>query len=270
MSEYIELEGLSGSSSEESVFNSNQGVRRRPGYISVPINSSSSSLSSSGSQSKPPFIPRTGVATATWSAGGPSLEIAAGQAGLGISQIINPSTPSTSSGNIWIRGNPVTGNDLVASGDLEAYEKAYAEAIEKAKQEKLKTAGKIIAQSFKQVSRQHQQKPYNRPIQTGVVLPFSNNIGPGNSIQTPQTNADAIAAEHDHRYENKENIPDADLHAIADFGYEAVYGNNPVSQNQAIIGATGLAIKTGVERVVGHQLYPRKYATYSSSWSSPV
>jgi hypothetical protein len=67
MSEYIELSTITPSSSEESVFNqpsTSTGVRRRGGYVSIPINSSNSSISSAGSDSKlrVPNTPRVGGA----------------------------------------------------------------------------------------------------------------------------------------------------------------------------------------------------------------
>lgn len=92
----------------------------------------------------------------------------------------------------------------------------------------------------------------------GLVLPFSNNIGPGNDIKPPRTNADAIAADHDIAYglsKDNKHIFDADKKAIGDFAYETIYGSNPVSKLQAGIGSVGLSIKHAVEKGTGGVIY---------------
>ena len=45
----------------------------------------------------------------------------------------------------------------------------------------------------------------------------------------------------------------ADKEAISHFVHEAINGQDPVSQAQAALGAVGLGIKHGVEKVIGVQ-----------------
>lgn len=95
----------------------------------------------------------------------------------------------------------------------------------------------------------------------GLVLPFSNNIGPGNSIQEPLNAADAIAEAHDISYAKAKKDSDvlqADKQAISEFAYEAVQGKDPVSRFQAAIGAVGLGIKHGVESLSGKVIYGKQ------------
>lgn len=100
-------------------------------------------------------------------------------------------------------------------------------------------------------------------IQQGLVLPFSNNIGPGNTIQEAKTGSDLIAQGHDIHYSEAKSdfdIQRADTEAIGQFIQEATHSKNPISQTQAVIGAVGLAGKQLVEKLTGKVQYG-KYAS---------
>lgn len=103
-----------------------------------------------------------------------------------------------------------------------------------------------------------------REVKSGITLPFSNNIGPGNSIQPARTASDAVAQGHDLHYEHAKTDSDvlsADKEAISQFAYQAVSGTDPVSQLQGALGAVGLGIKHGFESLTGKVLYGN-YAFY--------
>lgn len=107
-------------------------------------------------------------------------------------------------------------------------------------------------------SKSTKNLPSDTGTKPGIVLPFSNNIGPGNTIQEPASLADAIAAEHDRAYSVSKTAADvykADTKAIGDFAYEAIYGSNPVSQLQAGVGSVGLSVKHAAEKSLGKVLY---------------
>ena len=89
----------------------------------------------------------------------------------------------------------------------------------------------------------------------GLVLPFSNNIGPGNTPQKPKTDADNIALHHDLHYSQPGNVQEADKEAISHFVHEAIHGSDPTSQVQAAIGAIGLGAKHIAEKIYGGTLY---------------
>ncbi|GBM79726.1 hypothetical protein AVEN_217690-1, partial [Araneus ventricosus] len=93
---------------------------------------------------------------------------------------------------------------------------------------------------------------------SGAVLPFSNNIGPGNSIQPARTAADAIAQGHDLHYQDAKKPTDvlsADREAIGQFVQQAVSDKDPVSQLQGVIGAVGLGAKHLAESLTGKVFY---------------
>lgn len=105
----------------------------------------------------------------------------------------------------------------------------------------------------------HKSDPYyNIPKQSGLVLPFSNNIGPQNTITESKNNADTVAQGHDLHYQeakSEQDILDADKEGISHFVYTALTDNNPISSYQAAIGAIGLGLKTSVERQLGKVIY---------------
>ena len=111
---------------------------------------------------------------------------------------------------------------------------------------------------------------YKLPNQgaSGHTLPFSQNIGPGNSLGDPRSKADEIALGHDLHYQDAksdQHIYEADKEAISHFVHEAITGDNPVSNLQAAIGAVGLGVKHGVEKVTG-VLYGNPSSVSGKSW----
>lgn len=117
-----------------------------------------------------------------------------------------------------------------------------------------KESKKQFPQHWKLVNPRAGQKR----VQSGIVLPFSNNIGPGNTIQHPRTAADAIAQGHDLHYQDAKEPSDvlsADREAIGQFIHQAVKDPDPVSQLQGVIGAVGLAAKHLGESLAGKVLY---------------
>lgn len=101
-----------------------------------------------------------------------------------------------------------------------------------------------------------------QPVTYGKTLPFSNNIGPGNSIQPALTNADLVAQGHDLHYQlakKDSDVLSADREAISQFAHEAVSGSDPISQLQAGAGAIGLGIKHIAESALGKVIYGGKF-----------
>lgn len=117
----------------------------------------------------------------------------------------------------------------------------------------------------KKSAERYYNRPHSatsRPQNPGLVLPFSNNIGPGNSIQPARTASDFIAQGHDLHYQDAKKPSDvlsADREAIGQFAQEAVSGSDPVSQLQALAGAAGLGAKHLVESLSGKVLYGNYY-----------
>lgn len=92
----------------------------------------------------------------------------------------------------------------------------------------------------------------------GWVLPFSNNIGPGNEIQGALNEADKVAQGHDLHYKyakTDEDITEADKEAIQHFIAVALKSQNPIEQFHAVIGAGGLTAKRILEYIRGHPVY---------------
>lgn len=100
----------------------------------------------------------------------------------------------------------------------------------------------------------------------GLTLPFSNNIGPGNSIQPARTRADFIAQGHDLHYQDAKKASDvlsADREAIGQFAQEAISGTDPISKLQALAGAAGLGAKHLAESLTGKVFYGNYVFTLS-------
>ncbi|KAL3268470.1 hypothetical protein HHI36_007581 [Cryptolaemus montrouzieri] len=92
------------------------------------------------------------------------------------------------------------------------------------------------------------------------IIPFSNNIGPGNEPKPGRNRADTITLEHDLSYgtaTSNKDIHQADKTAISQFAHEAIYGNDPISQLQAGIGSIGLGAKHTVEKATGTIIYDK-------------
>ena len=103
-------------------------------------------------------------------------------------------------------------------------------------------------------------------IKPGLTLPFSKNIGPGNTIQRPLTRSDAIAAGHDLHYQYAKKDSDvlsADREAISHFAHEVVNPEHPISQIQAGIGFIGLGAKHAGEYLSGKVYYGKYVFTLS-------
>lgn len=117
---------------------------------------------------------------------------------------------------------------------------------------------------------------FNRDTENrGFVLPFDKYIGPGNSVNRgdPESEADAIAQEHDLRYFDaqyryshgeideataEKEISDSDIDAINKFGQSGTFTST--------LGHDGLQFKHLGEKVIGQQ-YPRFTKTKDSSIS---
>lgn len=252
MSEYIPLNtlGSSASSSETSLFNqpsTSTGLRHRSGYIAVPIHSSTSSLSSEGSYSKYRPNPGTGLSTAVGVAGANYDPIFQSQLGVAAADPTNPISASINrERDAYYRNVPreLSSQPLQArQGLIKPYNVPWNE------------------DTIKQYHYHwllSQQTTGEEERSGGIVLPFSNNIGPGNPIGPAKTDADLIAQGHDLHYaeaRNNKDISAADREAISQFAFEAAAGSNPVSRGQAAIGLLGLGAKHLVEQSTGRTFY---------------
>lgn len=266
MDEYIPLTTVSTSGSEESLFNqpsTSTGVRRRGGYVEIPINSSNSSLSSAGSFSKTKTTPIPRVTAPALAAGTTLQHIAEGHLGASASDPNNPLSEA-------IFGNR---DDYYAAVPLELRRlnladrqkliKPYGIDWDKDSKAKYSQHWRLVnpRRGQSKIKKQEQRDSANlargQPQNYGLTLPFSNNIGPGNPIGPALTPSDAIAQGHDLHYQDSQKPSDvlqADREAISHFAYEAVAGKNPISQLQAAAGAVGLGIKHVAELASGQQL----------------
>lgn len=114
-------------------------------------------------------------------------------------------------------------------------------------------------------SSHHRPENPEEHYRGGVVLPFSNNIGPGNSVQPARTAADSIAQGHDIHYQNAKKPSDvlsADREAIGQFIHQAVGDKNPISQLQGLVGAVGLGAKHLTESLTGKVLYGNVFTIF--------
>lgn len=283
MSEYIELSTITPSSSEESVFNqpsTSSGIRHRGGYIAIPINSSNSSLSSSGSTSKAKGIVQTKVGGATVGAGDQYQHIFEGQLGSAAS---NPQNPLVN----WFHDKIYDkterdkyfeevdklykANGLKAEEYLPAPGQKYNQTYKPYELPWNKDTKSRWPQHWKLVNpraginknrkAEKQAKDRLQNTASGVVLPFSNNIGPGNPLRPATNRADLIAQGHDIHYQQAKSNSDvlsADTEAISQFAHEAIQGENPISRVHATIGGIGLGVKHAVERLTGTVIYGKK------------
>lgn len=114
------------------------------------------------------------------------------------------------------------------------------------------------------VSLEENRDLYNNSKNTGFTLPGSKYIGPGNGLDlgVPKNKTDAVAQKHDIRYSDtkwrydhgeidketaEKEVVKEDTDAIREF-----YNEGGIQGN---VGALGLTIKQGFERIIGHQ-YP--------------
>lgn len=150
----------------------------------------------------------------------------------------------------------------------ESYKEGSFVPAEELKPEHLKwnsATRKQYPQHWKSVKRDKQLSANTTEPTRGFVLPYSNNIGPGNSLQPARTRADLIAQGHDIHYKDAKKDTDvlsADREAISQFIHEVVYPENPISQLQAAVGAVGLGAKHGIESLSGKVFYGKYVFTF--------
>lgn len=98
-------------------------------------------------------------------------------------------------------------------------------------------------------------------VRKPIGIPNHNYLGPGNTAQIegnphhPVDSDDLIASEHDNAYhqaQTKEDVYKADREAINKFGVDAWHNKNWHSA----VGAVGLGLKHGVERLTNRVFYP--------------
>lgn len=276
MSEYIELSTITPSSSEESVFNrpsTSSGVRHRGGYVAIPINSSNSSISSAGSISKTRFTPAPRLGGVAVGVGSQYQHIFEGHLGAAASHPDNPLTRAIFGGR----------NDYYASvpweirrlslADRQRLTKPYGEPWNKDTKAKYPEHWRLVnpRRGQKKIKKQEEREAQRRrdsanlargePPRNGLVLPFSNNIGPGNPIRPATNRADLIAQGHDLHYQQAKSDTDvlsADREAISQFAHEAVQGQDPISRIHAAVGGIGLGVKHAVEHLSGKVFYGKQ------------
>lgn len=112
---------------------------------------------------------------------------------------------------------------------------------------------------IKKLAEWHKTSPQEPDTLNGrpILLPGHNYLGPGNPLNNgePVDAADRIALHHDHHYaqaQHPEDIRNADVEAIRDFGQEFLQSGSIC----AGLGAVGIAGKYIAESIVGVQ-YPK-------------
>lgn len=269
MSEYIELSTITPSSSEESVFNrpSTSGVRNRGGYTAIPIHSSNSSISSAGSISKTRVAPVPRVGGAVLGAGSQYQHIFEGQLGAAAADPNNPLSRAVfGSRDDYYRAVPWELRRL-GLADRQRLIKPYGDPWNKDTKGKYPEHWRLVNPRQGQNKAKKQEAQTRRdsanlargePPRNGLVLPFSNNIGPGNPIRPATNRADLIAQGHDIHYQQAKSNSDvlsADREAISQFAHEAVQGQDPISRLHAAVGGFGLGVKHTVESLSGKVFY---------------
>ena len=275
MSEYIELSTITPSSSEESVFNrpSTSGVRQRGGYVAIPINSSNSSISSAGSASKTRYTPTPRVGGAVVGAGSQYQHIFEGQLGAAAADPGNPLSRAVAGGRDDYYASVPWELRRLGLADRQRLIKPYGDPWNKVTKAKYPEHWRLVNprrgqnKQKKQEQREAQARrdsanlARGEPPRNGVVLPFSNNIGPGNPIRPATNRADLIAQGHDLHYQQAKSDTDvlsADREAISQFAHEAVQGQDPISRIHAAVGGIGLGAKHAVERLSGKVFYGKQ------------
>lgn len=192
---------------------------------------------------------------------GANLHIPAGQLGLGISQYIQQKN-AVSHGYLQ-KKDVLPYLEKPSSLPWNDYSKKFYsehwQALQKTLTPTQLDALLVVPTNQDQINQV--VRPPQKVVQS-VVLPFSNNIGPGNPISDARNTADSIAQGHDLHYKyatQDSDVLSADREAISQFVHEAIQGKDPVSQLQSAIGAVGLGVKHAYESVAGSVQY-RKYA----------
>lgn len=252
MGEYIELDGFSSrssSSSDVSVFNRGTGYNR--------LHSGVGSERFLTSQA----YGRNRVAITSGAYQGRHLETFAGQLGQGLAGQIEWFPER----NKYYRNIPAELKRLPLK-DKAKYIKPYDQPWNDETRAKYPRHWSLVNQKATASNpTQPKVEPVlsrGQPVTYGKTLPFSNNIGPGNSVQPALTNADLVAQGHDLHYQfakKDSDVLSADREAISQFAYEAISGSDPISQLQAGAGAIGLGIKHLAESALGKVIYGGKF-----------
>nr|AQN78646.1 putative protein 1 [Viltain virus] len=93
-----------------------------------------------------------------------------------------------------------------------------------------------------------------KQVQSGLTLPFSNNIGPGNTPQVPKTIADSIALDHDLAYgkaHHPNDVFSADDAFLNQQKTNFLFNGNPIEKVQSAIGYAGIKLKNTFEKHAG-------------------
>lgn len=271
MSEYIELSTITPSSSEESIFNrpsTSAGIRHRGGYVTIPISSSSSSISSGGSASKFRAPQITGVTGTGLAAGSNYQHIFEGQLGAAAAHPDNPFIKAIFGNRDNYYASVPWELRRLGFEDRDRLIKPHDELWNKETKAKYPEHWRLVNPRRGQSKKKQEQQAQARrdqavlsrgePPRNGLVLPFSNNIGPGNPIRPATNRADLIAQGHDIHYQEAKSAADvlsADTEAISQFAYETVQGKDPISRIHAAVGGIGLGIKHTVESLSGKVFY---------------
>lgn len=136
--------------------------------------------------------------------------------------------------------------------------KQYPEHWEKVRELKRKQALALPGVQPLRQSNHQDQIPKVTPLGKEWILPFSNNIGPGNPVRPAKNTADLIAQGHDLHYQDAKkdsHVLSADREAISQFAHEAVQGQDPISRIHAAVGGIGLGLKNTVETALGKVIY---------------
>lgn len=180
-------------------------------------------------------------------ASGHHLGIAQSHLGVAARPVVNDNVPRQGTWHVDAQGNWVRANQPSSSGKLDNLTPGSAGF----------KWNKVTRKRFPKEWRAYQAERLSSQsnFNSGLVLPGSNNIGPGNTIQEALTNADRIAQGHDIHYSEPGNVKEADKEAINHFAHEAIYGENPISQAQAVLGGLGLGVKHVAEHIYGGTIY---------------
>ena len=241
-------------------------MRHRGGYIAIPISSSTSSISSAGSTSKTRVPPTPRIGSAVVGAGSQYQHIFEGQLGAAAAHPDNPISKFFFGARDDYYGAVPWELRRLGRAERKGLIKPYGEPWNKETKAKYSQHWRLVNPRRGQ-KREKQQAQARRdsanlargePPRNGLVLPFSNNIGPGNPIRPATNRADLIAQGHDLHYQEAKSNTDvlsADREAISQFAHEAVQGQDPISRIHAAVGGIGLGVKHAVEHISGKVLY---------------
>lgn len=97
---------------------------------------------------------------------------------------------------------------------------------------------------------------FEKQAQSGLTLPGSNYIGPGNPLENgpPLTFTDYLAKQHDYAYANAKHsndVFDADAKFLEDTKTNFLFNGNPIEKAQSAIGHVGILAKNTYEKHFG-------------------